>query len=277
MAYAAGLDDSEPRYFDTTQPLRVHPLYPVCLEWDAVLALRHGPETESLSPEEQARAVHAEHDLHLIRPIRPGMRLQTVARAIQVEQRKPGASLIKRIDTRDETGALVCRTFQHTLYRDVALKGAPRRLENIPAWPVSTRPATARVPLTIPPGAAHIYTECARIWNPIHTDRAHAQAAGFADIILHGTATLARAVSSLMKMCLPDSPHLRVTRLGCRFTGMVNVPSTLTLRLDGADERCINFSVLNDSATEVISRGFLCIEGGHVVRPGALSNQPIPS
>ena len=43
--------------------------------------------------------------------------------------------------------------------------------------------------------AAHVYTEGARIWNPIHTDAAVAARAGLPGIILHGTATLALAVS----------------------------------------------------------------------------------
>ena len=27
--------------------------------------------------------------------------------------------------------------------------------------------------LEVPEGGAHVYSECARIWNPIHTDRDH--------------------------------------------------------------------------------------------------------
>ena len=37
--------------------------------------------------------------------------------------------------------------------------------------------ARAEVPLAISTGAAHVYTECARIWNPVHTDSAVAAAA----------------------------------------------------------------------------------------------------
>ena len=36
--------------------------------------------------------------------------------------------------------------------------------------------------------AAHVYTECARIWNPVHTDTAVADRAGLPGLILHGTA-----------------------------------------------------------------------------------------
>ena len=72
--------------------------------------------------------------------------------------------------------------------------------------------------------AAHVYTECARIWNPIHTDRAYARAAGLPGIILHGTATLALSVSKLLEVL----KH-KVRRVRCRFAGMVLMPSTLTV------------------------------------------------
>jgi N-terminal half of MaoC dehydratase len=35
MAYAAGVEDLSPCYFDTTNAITAHPIFPVCLEWDA--------------------------------------------------------------------------------------------------------------------------------------------------------------------------------------------------------------------------------------------------
>ena len=42
MAYAAGLGETDPRYYDTLAPggPAAHPLFPVCYEWPAMLALR---------------------------------------------------------------------------------------------------------------------------------------------------------------------------------------------------------------------------------------------
>jgi len=257
MAYAAGLEDTNPRYFDTMQPLAIHPLFPVCLEWDAILAVRRGRGAEEMSDAEQLRAVHAEHDLHLLKPLQPGMRVKTQATAIAVEARKPGVNLIKRIDTVGADGGLLYRTYQSSLYRGVALHDEPLALETPPAWPTPQQGEVRRLPLPIPAGAAHVYTECARIWNPIHTDRAHALAAGLPDIILHGTTTLARAVSLIVGHYLDDQPA-RVTRVGCRFSGMVLMPSTLTLRIDAVTADCVNFTVLSEADAAVITRGFLC-------------------
>ncbi len=81
----------------------------------------------------------------------------------------------------------------------------------------------------ISPTLAHVYTECARIWNPIHTDRAVARAAGLPDIILHGTATLALAISQTLRHD-PRGPAAPVRALGCRFGAMVPLPSRLVVR-----------------------------------------------
>ena len=77
--------------------------------------------------------------------------------------------------------------------------------------------------------AAHTYSECARIWNPIHTDSAHAAAHGLPGIILHGTATAARALTVVVNGPLDGDPT-RVTGMSCRFTSMVLMPNTLTIR-----------------------------------------------
>ena len=110
--------------------------------------------------------------------------------------------------------------------------------------------------ITVDGGLAHSYSECAHIWNPIHTDKAVALAAGLPDIILHGTATLALAVSALVDHCLGGEPD-RVTRLGGRFAAMVFMPSDIQLEIGHPVDGCIGYRVLNAQGQEAISQGFL--------------------
>lgn len=257
MAYAAGLGDTAACYFDTTAPIAAHPVFPVCLEWDSILDLRFGPGAAGMTPDEQARAVHADHDLHWFRALEPGETLWTTATAVAIERRPPGAYLLKRLDTVDAHGQPVCRTWQGTLYLGVAVDDETPPVDAAPAWPVGGEeghPAAHVLP--VPANAAHVYTECARIWNPIHTDRAHALAAGLPDIILHGTATLALAVSRLVESALGGDPR-RVRRLGGRFSGMVRMPSLLDLRLDHHSPGLLRFRVVNAEGRDAVSRGFL--------------------
>jgi len=114
--------------------------------------------------------------------------------------------------------------------------------------------------LAVGAGCAHTYTECARIWNPIHTDRQFAQNAGLADIILHGTATMALAVSQLVEQFTQGQPH-RVTRIGGRFAAMVFMPSTLKLQSSNISaqpdgSQMVSYNVVTAENTSAISHGF---------------------
>jgi len=261
MAYAAGIADPAPCFRDSTRPLAMHPVFPVCIEWDAVLAVLAATRVHGLSADECARSVHAEHDLHIFRPFTPGMRVSAQARVVGVEQRRPGAFLTMQIDTLNAAGELCCRTWQGNLFREVFLEGAGDHRAQAPVWPGQwdTDQSPLAVPIAIAEQAAHVYTECSRIWNPIHTDRAYAQAAGLPEIILHGTATLAYAVSGLMAQQALERPA-RVRRLGGRFSGMVWLPDALRLESAPPSQGVSTFRVLNVGGRETISRGFCCLE-----------------
>ena len=226
MAYAAALGESAPEYFDTTRPggIVAHPLFPVCYEWPLARDSRGGVVPDDVA----ARAVHATHHLTVHRPPRAGDRLRSTATVAALERRTPGAYLLLRVETVDAAGQPVTSTEYGSLYLGVDCEGTPPlpggERERTPnegwAW-------SAEVPVA--PTLAHVYTECARIWNPIHTDRAVAVAAGLPDIILHGTATLALAISEILRR-QPRGGATSVKSVGCRFGAMVRLPSRLVVR-----------------------------------------------
>lgn len=261
MAYAAGLEDLNPAYMDTRAgSVCAHPVFPVCLEWPVILASRELPGYETTTAEEHARGVHAAHDLHIFRPIRAGERLTTRGTIIGLHAIRPGAAQTTCLETVNEAGELVCRTYQLSINRGVRITGEPRQAEEPPALP--SRPGAGearRFELAVAAGMAHRYTECARIWNPIHTDRAVALDAGLPDIILHGTATMALAVSKLVGEFLQGDPG-RVTRLGGRFAAMVLMPSTLTLEVHGVDDGTLFFDVLTADGQPAFQNAFLCFD-----------------
>lgn len=234
MAYAAGLGDTLPCYLDTRLPegIIAHPLFPVCFEWPVVVATRQQP-ANPLTADEFLRGVHATHHVVIHRLIRPGDRLTTRATIAGVERRKPGAYQVIRLDTTDAAGESVCTTWYGTLYRGVSMEGPDRPAMDAPGLPgpvESDVPVRAEVSVSIPVLAAHIYTECARIWNPIHTDIAVAVGAGLPGLILHGTATLALAVSQIIGIEANNDPE-RVRRIAGRFGAMVRMPSEITVQI----------------------------------------------
>ncbi len=265
MAYAAGLTDTLPCYLDTLRPQGViaHPLFPVCFEWPAMLDLRKRLYHAQLTPEENVRAVHATHDLLLRRPVRPGDRLTTRATIAGVERRKPGAYMVVRFDTVDAGGTTVCETWEGVIYRNVEVAGPDRPATQWPRTPAPVEAdgkARAEFKLPIPAVAAHVYTECARIWNPVHTDAAVAAAAGLPAIILHGTATLALAVSRIIE-AEPGGDPERVARIAGRFAAMVLMPSEVVVRIlsrtpiDGVDG--LFFEVLNAEGQRAVRDGYI--------------------
>jgi acyl dehydratase len=237
MAYSAGLGE---RHFP-------HPLFPVCYEWPAT---RHLRERAGLVPID-ARLVHAQHDLIIHRPPKEE-NLFISGKIVAALQRKPGTLVVYRFITRDEKKELVSTTDFSALYREVQLEGGDRTLAPVEDPPQHEQSLNPLGEIAISATAAHVYTECARIWNPIHTDVAYARAAGLPDIILHGTATLALSVSRVL-----DSFGLKqVSRIRCRFAGMVMMPSTLTVHAARAGPS-IAFETRGARGEALIERGWI--------------------
>lgn len=255
MAYAAALGETDARYYDTTAPEGplAHPLFPVCYEWPAALALREKTVDAALAP----LAVHARHALVVHRMPRAGDSLRTSARVTGVERRRRGTLVTVRYTSVDRTGVPVSTTDYGSLYRGVELAGHEVTPD---ATLVAEAPLDAAAdvdwtePVAIPAHAAHVYTEGARIFNPIHTDVAVARAAGLPGPILHGTATLALAVSRLVARELGDDPT-RVRGVSARFTGMVALPSILVVRGRGRRAGGLAFDAIGADGAPVLVGG----------------------
>jgi len=284
MAYNAALSDAPPR------PI-AHPLFAVCYEWPVAVTLREqaiGAAIASLS-------VHASHDLVIHRPPRVGDRLTTTAIVDDVVPRRSGALVLMRFETVDATGQSVTTTTYGSLYRGVrvtdttAAHSSPDRRAVVRAaaegeaslgesalrrrsdgeyenpdgkseQSALRRRADGEVQwsetVTVAANAAHVYTECARIWNPIHTDDVVARAAGLSGIILHGTATLALSISRIVSRVLGGDSTL-VRGVSARFTGMVKLPSTFVVRAAAPTEKGITFDAVDDDGRPILNQGLL--------------------
>lgn len=263
MAYAAGIGDNLPCYIDTRRAngIVAHPVFPVCFEWPAAGAIR-AKSRAALTQAEASRGVHATQHMIFHRPVRPPQRLSTTAALVGIERRKPGAYEVTKYETVDDKGAPVCTTYAGSIYRQVEITGPdrPAEMPNPPALAkLPPRPRTEmRMPISA--GAAHVYTECARIWNPVHTDAAVAAAAGLPAIILHGTATLALAVSRIIEAEAGNDPE-RVAEVYGRFGAMVLMPSEVMVRI---------YSRENSGGGEAVFFEAISAEGGRAIRDGVV-------
>jgi acyl dehydratase len=204
-----------------------HPVFAVCYEWPAALAVR-----DALPPAVALRGVHATHDLRLRRLPRAGDRLRTTATVVGVAPRPSGALVVIRFETLDAAGAVVSATDHGTVYRGVACEPAGVEAGAPPAAPPGVRWSAG---VAVAADLARAYSEASHIWNPIHTDTAVARAAGLPDALLHGTATLALAVSAVLAREADGDPA-RVRRVTARFGAPVWMPSTLQVSALGVQE-----------------------------------------
>jgi acyl dehydratase len=270
MAYAAGIGDDLEAYLDTTRDGGVvaHPLFAVCPEWPVIVAGRELSIEAGVTADEVATGVHATHDLIVHRLIRPGDHLSTSMSIVGVVDKSPGAVTATRLITVDQHERPVATTTQHAIYLGVPAVGDPV-IDPDPPSPLldGTRigdPIEVRVPLSAV--AAHVYTECARIWNPIHTDPIVASEAGLPNTIMHGTANLAHGVSAVIAQFAPGRPD-RVRRITARFAAMVTLPSTLTIRMwatesPGSNSRSTQvfaFEVLNGQGEPAVRDGLIVL------------------
>ncbi|MAE94289.1 MAG: hypothetical protein CL910_06480 [Deltaproteobacteria bacterium] len=267
LAYAAGLADTSPAVFDDLAgDLAAPPPFCVSLEWPVV---SHPEIRERLgaAPDELLRGVHASQDSVFHRAMRPGMRLTTRGTMVGMRQTRAGTLATTRLDTEAEDGPVVS-SWQMTMYRGVELEGGDRELESGPALPEpASSPAPEYSRIRIARELPHVYTECAQIWNPIHTERAVARAAGLPDIILHGTATWALAGREIVARHAAGDPT-RLRRLRGSFRAMVIPGSEIEVEHSASDapggQTIVSFRVRNAEGEEAVADGWAVIsrEGG---------------
>jgi len=258
LSYAAVLNETDLRYFDDARAdgIVAPPPYCVSLEWPLAVVLRDAPEL-GLTATERLANVHASQETVFHRPIRPGDRLRTDARIVELDAIRPGTKAVTKFFTVDcVSGEPVVTSWSTGIYRGVALDGPGGQLEHGKEPPSDSDADQTTTDIYIPPTLPHTYTECADIWNPIHTERAVALASGLPDIILHGTATWALASREIVR-AHAGGDGTRLRALGGRFSGMVLPGTTITLHMSRAKttDGLVHFDVRNPDGRPVLSAG----------------------
>ncbi len=261
QAYAASVHDGNPLYFDDARDggLIGHPGLAFSFQWNS----RHTPDVPP-NPRTAPFGVHAWTDLRLRRPFREGDIITSQGETIGIEQIRPGVLTLGRYDMTDSHGEIVAELDYAGIIRGATIEGDDRPAPKLSPLPQPTtgleRPLWTRE-VCIAPEAAQVYTECAEIYNPIHTERRVALAAGLPDIILHGSATQAIAITQIVNASL-NGDSRDITRFYCQNRAMVLVDSTITVRCHedrtGSDgSRQIFFDVLTQDGAPALANGVL--------------------
>lgn len=239
---AAGLDDA-------AGPLEALPMQVVTPEWVLALQARDHPD-QTLSAEEGRSGVHAAQDSRFFAPIMAGDTLTVSGELIAVRASRAGAVATTRYRSVNKaSGGLVAESISVSIFRGVDVVGGDRGEASDIRTPPFTPDGTARA-IETPRGFPHQYSECADIWNPIHTERRVALAAGLPDILIHGTALWALGGLGV------KPAGQRITRLAARFRSpaWAGAPMTLDAGVATADRRPFH---LSSSAGEPLVEGFV--------------------
>ena len=259
LAFAAGVGDVGARTFDDAgdPPLVAPPAFCARLEWGVLLRGRN--DLLGVDDSERLRGVHVEQDSTFHRPIRPGDRLTTRARVVEIRSTSAGALVRTLFSTSTATGDdPVVTSWQSSIYRGVAVGGASGTLLSPPAFPNAPADLPGRRSIPVAREAAHVYTECADIWNPIHSERAVALRAGLPDVILHGTASWAMAGREIVTLYAGGDPT-RLKRLRTRFKAPIIPGHPMSLRHGEVGGGEVHFRVLNHDGAVALADGFASI------------------
>lgn len=267
MAYAAGINDTNPAYFDDLQKdgVHVHPCIAFSLQWNSRFRL-----DQAVNLRAAPFGVHASTDLRIYRPFRVGEAITTQGTVLEKRQLTPGVYTVDRYRMTASDGFLVAELYYNGITRGATLAQGNAKTKDEPAWPdfgsAAVREASVRevlwqseIPVSLHLGQQ--YTECARIYNPIHTEPSVAKAAGLPDMILHGSATKALSLSAVINQYF-DGDSTRITRLCGQLRGMVLMDSKISVEVlavdEHADEKKVLFRTRNAAGQAAISNGIVC-------------------
>lgn len=265
LAFAASLGFDGAEFMDDSRRggATVPPCFCVGPEW--LLAGGEGRIIAlGVTGGERRRAVHALQDSTFHRPFAVDRDVVVTARIDEIRPTSAGAYVATLLETSDaETGEPIVTSRSAVIFRGVGVEGddAPRRASaaamEAPVPSAVARRWTVETSPTLP----HIYSECARIWNPIHTERAVAHAAGLPDIILHGTATWGLAMRQIIGAADGASRARALRRFTGRFRAAVMPGSRIVVEAghDVAQGAC-GFAVRTDAGEIAISHGIAVFE-----------------
>jgi acyl dehydratase len=268
LAYAAVLGFDSEACLDDARPggLVVVPMLCTRLEWILVGDDQRAASL-GLTLQERRRGVHAFQDSQFYHPLRVGMKVRSTSRNEYIRETSAGTLVLTSFEHREvQTGDLLIKSWSGTMLRGIGL-GQPSAgispSDFIEAGPAAAAAESREVflPWTLP----HVYSECADIWNPIHTERAVALAAGLPDIIVHGTITWAISAREALKVAGKEPLALR--RLSARFRNVVLPGTPITVKLGAFDaDGNVSFSTLNAEGEPALANGLVTIDGASGAR-----------
>jgi acyl dehydratase len=258
-AYAAATNDPIPAHVDGEVAPPVFAVVPI---WDTMA----GTMATVVSPDIILLVVHGEQDMRFHRPITPGMVLRSKAAPVGVHVKPNGTTVVVKVETSDQTGALVVEQYMTSFFRGVSegeSAGEEAPEHKLTAETKAT-PPVATVTQTLDSDQTYRYAEASGDHMPIHLDAEVARSVGLPGIIIHGLCTMAfTSVAAVQELCGGDSAKLR--RLAVRFSRPVLPGQQITTTFWAAGgrggSRVFGYETRNGDGDVVIKDGLVEVAG----------------
>ncbi len=252
-AYAAATNDPIPQHQSGELAPPVFAVVPI---WEVM-----GGAVGAVTPADALPfVVHGEQDIYFHQPIVPGMVLRSRGAPIGVHVKQSGTTVVSRMETRDDSGALVNEQYTVTFFRGVT--GGEGTGEEAPAHRLpeelrGTDPV-AIAEQTFDKDQTYRYSEASGDTVPIHLDEEFAKSVGLPGIIIHGLCTMAFTSWAAIGELAAGDPTL-LKRLAVRFSKPVLPGETVTTQFWSTGERdgktVYAFETTNPAGEAVIKDG----------------------
>ncbi|MRH88778.1 dehydratase [Nocardia sp. SYP-A9097] len=219
----------------TNDPIEAHlkgevaaPIFAIVPVFEAMMM----PVLEVVPMNIFGRVVHGEQDFHFHRPIRPGDRLISRAKAIGYEGKDNGSTITILIECRAQDGELVNEQYLTAFFRNV--NAGPKVGDGAPAHrfdpALTEQPPLARIAAHVDLNQTFRYSPASGDPVPLHLDEQVAKDAGLPGIIAHGLCTMAMSSWGVLA-AVGGSDVARLRRFAVRFSKMVFPGDDLETRI----------------------------------------------
>ena len=270
MSFAAGVGDARPELIDTARPSGIiaHPLFAIAIEWPSYVDLIRRLIDLGLDPDDGMTAEPFEYDLTLYRPVQVDDEVVVHMKPVGLRSRRDGGVLTVCTNTVGADGQLVSASTVRMLFRAVPVDGreVPHRVATEADRVIDLRSEWANPDAVIRRGhrrvgaaAAHVFSACSGVWNPLHTDRAVALEHGLTGVTMPQAGVLAMAVGGALQLASAEPGWVR--RVRSHFGAPVPAPSTLEIEAEvpnhPTEDAPIRFRANLDDGTPVITSGVM--------------------
>lgn len=212
-AYAAATNDPNPAYAEGRY---APPVFGVVPTWGAMgLAVVDVVPAEALM-----MVVHGEQDMHFHKPLVPGTKLTTRAKAHSVRVGGSGTRYTIEVNSKDDAGEPVLTEYVTMFIRGMSdgESGGPDKPTH--EHDVTTAKKLGTFTVHVDDDQTYRYKEASGDNMPIHVDDAMAKQVGLPGIIAHGLCTMAMCSQAVVQLAADGDPG-RIKRLAVRFASNV--------------------------------------------------------